>query len=74
MTKDERYLVEVYKSVKTPTECTSAKSITDKLGFKEKLTQNILRGLMQANLVKWCDADQICLTDRGVKVVQSLLQ
>lgn len=73
MTKDERFLMELYKQHEKKVEFVDPKKIAEILGFKEHLTKNILKGLIQANLVKRYTPDEVALTERGREVARSLL-
>lgn len=73
MTKDERFLVELYKELKENLDGTiDPHIIAKKLGLKDHLLKNILQGLIQANLVKRYSPDEIGLTERGIGVAESL--
>ncbi|MCC5831451.1 MAG: hypothetical protein JJU12_00205 [Chlamydiales bacterium] len=74
MTKDERFLVELYKKLKGDLESTCNPYLLGReLNYKEHLMKNILKGLMQANLVKRYSEEEIGLTKRGREVAESLM-
>jgi Mn-dependent DtxR family transcriptional regulator len=76
MTKDERFLIELYRAVIAagdPEGSVNPKQIANKLGYKENLTKEILKGLRQANLVKIYSPEEVVLTERGLGVARSLL-
>lgn len=75
MTKDERLLIELYRETQKnkPEGTVNLLQVATALGFKEKLTREILKGLMQANLVKWSTSEEVALTERGIEVARSLL-
>lgn len=74
MTKDERFLIEIYKRLKaTKKETLNPYLLGKELGHKEHLIGNILRNLMQANLVKRFSPEEIGLTPRGSEVAESLI-
>ncbi len=73
MTKDEKYLVELYRRLQDDLEGSYDPLLLAKeLKFSDRLVQNILRGLMQANFVKYTSSKKISLTDRGCELAQSL--
>ena len=74
MTKDERLLLEIYKETLAGGKVVNPLKIAQRLGFKEKLTQNILRGLMQANFLKRYTPEEFSLTPGGVEMARSLLK
>jgi Mn-dependent DtxR family transcriptional regulator len=76
MTKDERFLIEIYRASQLSAH--EGKEINpiplaQKLGYKELLLKNILKGLRQANLIKIYGPEEIVLTERGIAVACSLL-
>jgi Mn-dependent DtxR family transcriptional regulator len=76
MTKDERFLIEIYKASqasKEPDEEINPVPIAKKLGYKEHLTKELLKGMRQANLIKIYSPEAIILTERGREVARSLL-
>lgn len=74
MTKDERFLIEIYRKLKeSDRETCNPEDIALELGYNTRLMNNILKGLMQANLVKRYTPDEITLTPRGFEVARSLL-
>lgn len=66
MTKDERFLIELSRRGES-----DPLALGKSLGYKEHLVNNILRGLMQANLVKRIGAC-VALTARGEEVAREL--
>ncbi len=73
MTKDERFLVELYRKLRENLDATcDPHSIANELNYNERLMKNILRGLMQANLVKRYSEEEIGLTERGLEVARTL--
>lgn len=73
MTKDERFLVELYRELNGDVDKTcDPHQLAQELNYNEHLTKNILKGLMQANLVKSYSPDEVGLTQRGLEVAQSL--
>lgn len=74
MTKDEKLLVEIYRSLDPVDEVADPYAVGEKIGFKEKLVKNILQGLMQANLVKRYGPNEVGLTERGREVVSTLIK
>lgn len=73
MTRDERFLIGLYEFLLDSEGAIPPMHIAKPLGYNEKLTKNILRGLCQANLVKMSGPDAISLTSRGREVARSLL-
>lgn len=74
MTRDERFLVELFLLTQNSIdEGIDSLEVGKKLGYKEKLIYNILRGLMQANFVKRVDDDAIKLTPQGLALVKDLM-
>jgi Mn-dependent DtxR family transcriptional regulator len=76
MTKDERFLLEILRASQALSEhdgCVNPLQIAKKLGYKENLTKEILKGLRQANLIKIFGTEEIALTDRGKEVASALL-
>lgn len=76
MTKDERFLIALYKKIQTSPsdEWINPHPIGKSLGYQDHLLNNILRGLAQANLIKQEGPEAVKLTTRGEAVVKSLLQ
>lgn len=73
MTKDERFLIELYRLLEGKSDRTiDPHRVAVVLGYKEHLMKNILKGLMQANLVKRYSPDEVGLTARGIDVARSL--
>lgn len=73
MTKDERFLAELYRTLHGDLEgSVDPNAIAEKLGYNERLIKNILKGLMRANLVARYSPEEIGLTARGLEVAQSL--
>lgn len=76
MTKDERFLIEIFRifqANKDPETPINPLTIAKKLGYKENLTKEILKGLRLANLIKIYGPEEIILTERGHEVARSLL-
>lgn len=73
MTKDERFLIELYKTLAAGRETVNPTAIAKKLGYKEVETREILKGLGQANLIKIYSPEELVLTERGIEVARSLL-
>jgi Mn-dependent DtxR family transcriptional regulator len=73
MTKDERFLIELYRALKGSNRLINPLEIAKRLNYKENLTKNILKGLRQANLIKIYGPEEIELTERGIEVARSLL-
>lgn len=73
MTKDERFLIELYKRGSSVDTAIDPYPIAKALGFQDHLMGNILRGLAQANLVSREGTD-VKLTPRGEEVVRHLLK
>ena len=74
MTKDERLLREIYKKLQTGRETVNPFDIGHDLGFKDHQITIILRGLMQANLVKRFAPEEVALTSRGQEVALTLVK
>jgi Mn-dependent DtxR family transcriptional regulator len=75
-TKDERFLIELYRAVLSshdPEGSVNPIPIAKRLGYKENLTKNILKGLRQANLIVIYGPEEVLLTSRGVDVAHSLI-
>jgi Mn-dependent DtxR family transcriptional regulator len=74
MTKDERFIIEIFRAIQTSKEGTAdPKEIAKKLGFKEVLTYEILKGLQKANFIKMPTPEAAILTERGEELARSLL-
>ena len=73
MTKDERFLIEVYRAHLAGQEEINPHLIAQKLGIKEIPTNEILKGLRQANFIKIYGPEEIVLTERGIELARSLL-
>jgi Mn-dependent DtxR family transcriptional regulator len=77
VTKDERFLIELYRFAAAhgdPEGVVNPVQIAQKLGYKEHLTKEILKGLRQANLIRIYGPEEILLTERGREVARSLLR
>lgn len=75
MTKDEKLLLEIYKKIREKGDFNSSVDplpIGKELGYKDHLIKNILRGLMQANLLKKYSENEIALTERGKELAKEL--
>jgi DNA-binding MarR family transcriptional regulator len=73
MTKDERFLIELYRKLReNPDGVCDPRLIAKELNYNERLMKNILKGLMQANLVKRYSDEEVGLTERGREVAESL--
>ncbi len=71
MTKDERFLLELYRKLQeSGGDYFDPQKIADSLGYNERLTKNILNGLMRANLVKRRSEGEVSLTERGLEVAR----
>ena len=73
MTKDERFLIELYRAAQAAEVVVNPVPLAKKLGYKENLTKELLKGLRQANLVKIISPQEVELTERGVQVARALL-
>lgn len=76
MTKDERFLIELYHALKMSGDLENSinpMEVAKQHGYKELLAKNILKGLRQANLIKIYGPEEIIMTERGVLVVHALL-
>ncbi|NGX54473.1 MAG: hypothetical protein KR126chlam2_00084 [Chlamydiae bacterium] len=73
MTKDERFLREIYKKLQAGEETVNPFDIGHDLSFTNHQIINILRGLMQANLVKRFTSEEVALTPRGQEVAVTLV-
>lgn len=77
MTKDERFLIEIYRTIKASGNFNNSINplqIAKKQGYKELLMKEILKGLRQANLIKIYGPEEITITERGIVVAQSLMK
>lgn len=72
MTKDERFLVEMYRKMSESGETIDPYQVGKGLGYNDHLITNILKMLMQANLVKRYDPHSVALTVRGQEVARSM--
>ena len=72
MTKDERFLLEMYRKLETLDDTLDPYQLAKDLGYSERLTQNILRGLCQANFIKKYDEDEVGLTERGIELAKAV--
>jgi len=76
MTKDERFLIELYRASQaagSPDVEINPLPIAKKLGYKEHLTKELLKGLCKANLIKAYGPEEIVVTERGQEVARALL-
>lgn len=76
MTKDERFLVELYRTLNSSGNLEAGinpQQLAKKLGYKELLTKDILKGLRQANFIIIDGPEEIAITQRGIDVARSLL-
>ncbi len=77
MTKDERFLIDLYRALKASGKLENSinpMQMAQKRGYKELLAKNILKGLRQANLIKFLSPEEIVLTTRGIDVARDLLK
>lgn len=75
MTKDERFLLALYKSMVALRKKTiDAYPVGQSLGLSDHLIGNIIRGLSQANFIKNETAYIVRLTPRGEELVRILLE
>ncbi|NGX61605.1 MAG: hypothetical protein K940chlam9_01092 [Chlamydiae bacterium] len=73
MTKDEKYLTELYRLVEgSPERGVDPACVGSNLGYSDRQTKNILKGLMKANFVVYHNSDEVALTSRGLSLAQSL--
>lgn len=75
MTKDERFLLQIYKHLQSHHNLDGVvdpEVIRKELNFTDHLLKNILKGLMQANLVRRYSNEEIGLTERGKEVAKQL--
>ena len=72
MTKDERFLAEIYRLLGDMEESVDPYQVGEKLGYSKHVTTNILQMLMQANFVKRYKPHQVTLTARGRQVAKSI--
>jgi len=76
MTKDERFLIELYRfSAQSvdPEKIVNPTQVAKNLGYKVLLLKDVLKGLRQANLIKIYGPEEIIITERGSEVARSLL-
>jgi Mn-dependent DtxR family transcriptional regulator len=76
VTKDERFLIELYRATLASSaaeKIVDPSQIAKKLGYKENLTKEILKGLRQANFIKIYSPQEVLLTERGEEVARTLL-
>jgi hypothetical protein len=75
MTKDERLLLEFYKAALAsgdPEASINPKPIIQRLGYKELLVKDILKGLAKANFIKIFSPEEIVVTENGSKLARTL--
>ena len=72
MTRDERFLKEIYKIHQKGKKRINPQKLGAVLGLSERQIASILRGLMRSNLVKRLGPDEIGLTPRGEEVALTL--
>jgi hypothetical protein len=76
MTKDERLLVEFFKVAAAsgnPDEGINPQPIIKRLGYKELLSKDILKGLAKANFIKIYGPEEIVVTPGGQTLARMLL-
>ena len=76
MTKDERFLIEIFQAIQATPNAQGAadpRQIAKKLGYKEVLTYEIIKGLRKANFIKMNSEEQVVLTERGELLARTLL-
>jgi predicted transcriptional regulator len=76
MTKDERFLIELYRAslaAGDPEATIDPTKVAKKLGYNENLTKELLKGLCKANLVKTYSKEELIVTERGCEVARALL-
>lgn len=74
MTKDEKFLITLYRHVQGKEEgIYNPRLLAKELGWTDHLLNNVLKGLMQANLVKRYSPEEIGLTSRGLEVAEGLV-
>ena len=76
MTKDERLLVELFRAAQASGDLEgliNPQEIAKKLGYREVLIKNILKGLRQANFIKIYNSEEVVVTEQGRALVDSLL-
>lgn len=74
MTKDEKFLITLYRHVQGREETTyNPRLLAKEMGWNDHLLNNVLKGLMQANLVKRYSPEEIGLTSRGLEVAEGLV-
>ncbi len=76
MTKDERFLIEIYKALQAAGNLEGSvnpQKIAKKLGFREVLLREIIKGLAKANFIKSYGPEEITLTEGGRALARSLL-
>lgn len=74
-TPDERFLVKLYQSAlsqKDPFASFDYRVIGAAVGLKETAIKNILKHLMQANLIKKREETLIYLTERGYHLAEQI--
>lgn len=77
MTKDERFLLEIFRRIQAkgdPKGTIDALKLGKELGMRDHLAGNILGGLMKANFIKKYGENEFGLTELGRKIAQSLMQ
>lgn len=75
MTKDERFLIEIFKKANEagdPFCAVDPMQVAQHIGFSPRQAGTILRGLCQANFLKK-QGDRVHLTPRGEELVRSLI-
>ena len=76
MTKDERFLIELYKAAVAsgnPDEAINPQPIIKRLGYKELLIKDIVKLLAKANFIKVYGPEEIVVTENGRNLARSLL-
>lgn len=76
MTKDERFLVELFKAAVAsgdPEAPLNPQPIIKRLGYKELLIKDILKGLTKANFIKIEGPEELVVTEGGRALARSLL-
>ena len=71
MTKDERFLVEIYRKANSDG-TVDPFQVGYVLGFSDHITKNILKMLMKANFVKQNGSNTVSLTTRGRVVAKEM--
>ncbi len=76
MTKDERFLLELFKAAEAsgnPDEAVNPQPIIKRLGYKELLIKDIVKLLAKANFIKVYGPQEIVVTENGRNLAKSLL-